>query len=356
MFVRMFFVKMPVVRWFSPFYFAAIGCGPAVRMQVLVPADLSVPTHIQTVAVVDRSRAKNVGQAVLGVLEGALTGEEIGADTSGRTEALGAVRSLLMASPRFDVVTPNIDKKGLDSSLFDKQMSWDTAKRICKQVGCEGIVALEAFDSDTSVDIDVDEYTEEKNGKQVTRKSYTAERWLKVLTAWRLYDVSNGGVVDDKRDLSFDTSWSSTGETEDAARQGLQSQSPYISQMGRRSGEAYAARIAPVYTWVMRRLYKSGSDKMKVAAKLTRSDRWDKATAIWKKLSKSKSSAKVRARALHNLAIFHERSGDLSAAVDAAQAAVNAGGKARSVRYVGILRSRQSDALRLEQQLSKPTE
>jgi hypothetical protein len=333
---------------------STIGCGPAVRMKVLQPADIAVPIHIQTVAVLDRSKAKNVGQAVLGVIEGALTGEEIGADTEGRSEAVRALRDLLVESPRFEIVTPNIDNKGMDSSLFDSQMDWETAKRICKQVACDGIVALEAFDSDTSVDIDVSEYTEEENGKEVTRKKYNAERWLQVLTAWRFYDVTNGSVVDDKRDMAYDTSWSSTGDTEREARNGLESQTGYITEMGRKSGAGYAARIAPVYVWVVRRLYKGGDPELKDAAMLTRSDQWDKATAKWRELAKSGSSTKIKARALHNLAIYLERAGDLEGAVEKAQAAVNAGGKKRSVRYVGTLRSRQADAARLQEQLAKP--
>ena len=68
------------------------GCSAKLDLEVLAPAQVSVPGHIQTIAFVDRSRSKNVGQGLLGALEGALSGEAIGADSEGREAAAPVLR------------------------------------------------------------------------------------------------------------------------------------------------------------------------------------------------------------------------------------------------------------------------
>ena len=127
----------------------AAGCTPKMSIEVLQPSAVTSPAEIHNLTVVDRSRAKNVGQGILGALEGALTGEAIGADQNGRSAAMNSMVSGLRASPRFDAAESFARRKELESSLFDKELSWDTATWICEQSGCQGIVALEAFDSDS---------------------------------------------------------------------------------------------------------------------------------------------------------------------------------------------------------------
>lgn len=57
-----------------PLLILAAGCNPSLRIQVLQPSLVTSPPEIQQLTVVDRSRAKNVGQGILGALEGAITG------------------------------------------------------------------------------------------------------------------------------------------------------------------------------------------------------------------------------------------------------------------------------------------
>ena len=52
----------------------ATGCMPKTSLEVLRPADVALPPHIEKLAVIDRSRPANLGQGVLGTLEGLVTG------------------------------------------------------------------------------------------------------------------------------------------------------------------------------------------------------------------------------------------------------------------------------------------
>ena len=80
------------------------ACAPKVAIQVLEPSHITAPSHIQTVAFVDRSRVDGAGEMVLGAIEGLLTGEAIGADNSGRDEAEKGFREVFGETPRFDLV------------------------------------------------------------------------------------------------------------------------------------------------------------------------------------------------------------------------------------------------------------
>jgi hypothetical protein len=328
------------------------ACAPKVRMQVLVPADVFVPTHIQTVAVIDRSKPAGAGEAILGILEGALTGEEIGADTEGRRAAIQGVTHVLEGSPRFHVLTPALDREGSDTSLFDERMHWKTARRICKRIGCEGIVALEAFDSDSSVSIEVGTETRTVNGVDKEVRVVTAERDTHITSAWRLYDVHNKTIVDDRRDHAHRETHEAEAPSEPAAREKLPAQTPAVTQAATQSGITYGQRIAPTYTTVTRALFAAGHADLRRGARFAKSEQWKKARAVWRELAKEGQAPKIRAKALHNIAVALEREGKLSNALAKARAAEELGGKARMRRYVQALMRRVDDKERVKRQMA----
>ena len=214
------------------------------------------------------------------------------------------MRRILNESPRFEMVEPGqID---VDSSLFDKQMSWDAAHRICKAAGCQGIVALEAFDSDSSIDTREEQYKETEDGKEITKKRWHASRQTNVLTAWRLYDVENRTVIDQLRDHSASETWEHTAETEEQAIGSLPSQTQSVRDMGARAGDHYGRRIAPSYVQVTRAIYVRGDDRLKAQKNKAKAGQLKEAESAWKKVWKSGASDKVKARAAYNLAVSKE--------------------------------------------------
>ncbi|MEN0061848.1 MAG: DUF6340 family protein [Myxococcota bacterium] len=327
------------------------GCASTINLEVLQPAALAVPQNVQTLAVVDRSRAKNVGQGVLGVLEGALTGEAIGADTEGRVSARQGLANALGASPRFDVVTPDLKSKVVASSLFDAAgISWELAERICAQENCDGIVTLEAFDSDSFTDVDTRRVEEEVDGKERVRTVYDVERRMSVLTSWQLYDVKNRQVLDNMRETSFARTWTATGDSEKQARRDLPPQTAMVRDVAYVAGEAYGRRIAPSYITVSRTYFSKGDDRFKAAKTRVRGLDWDGAATIWSELTQS-SDPKTKGRAFFNLALYSEVVGDLDRAIEQAQKANQILDKGSTRRYVSTLSIRKADQARLADQM-----
>ena len=167
-----------------------VGCGSAITLRMLEPAAVTVPPHVETVALVDRSRPAPAGEGALGVLEGLFTGEAIGVDTEGRARALEGLGAGLNNSPRFRVVRTITSRDEVESSLFDEGLSWGAATELCAAIGCQGIVALEAFDSDSHMDTKVErEKYKDDEGNWHSKAVHKAQRTTRVLAAWRLYDV-----------------------------------------------------------------------------------------------------------------------------------------------------------------------
>jgi hypothetical protein len=322
------------------------------QLQVLEPALVTSPPEIRRLAVVDRSRAKNVGQGILGVLEGAVTGEAIGADNAGRSRAMTALVTGLRNSPRFEAAESFLPKKELESSLFDTELSWGTAKSICKSADCQGIVALEAFDSDTTTNVRTEvETSTDDTGKEVSRTIFIADRQTRVTTAWRYYDVVNKGIIDDLRTWDTAYTWTQRHEVKDTAISMLPPQTDTVAHVGEMAGSAYARRIAPTYVWVTRSYYGSGDPTLKVGRNHVKAMDWPGAMDIWTDLHKNSPEPKVRGKAAFNLALAHEVRGDLrNAASWATEAAVLlANGRSRS--YRALLDRRLADQVRLEEQM-----
>lgn len=321
-----------------------VACAPSISVQVLQPALVSLPSDVKTLAVVDRSKSANVGQTILSTLEGAVTGEAIGADREGAKKALEEFTMTVNNGPRFKVVQPVLTKEQSDTSMWDDELGWGKVRKICEASHADAIVSLEAFDSDTSLDI---RPTVDSEGKP----NFTVSRNSSVMSAWRVYYPKTKVVVDDLRDRKYTQSWEQVGVTKDAAIAALPTDINSISIVGGVAGDAYARRISPNYLWVQRGYYGKGSDGLKAGKNHVKAQDWDGAKVIWDKIVDKQDDPKIKGRAEFDLALYYEVNGDLDTALDwAKKGAVDLhNGKSRS--YVSILSQRLADEKLLQEQM-----
>src|SRR5690606_2474926 len=151
---------------------------------------------------------------------------------------------------------------GLDAerSLFDRELSWRGASRICRQAGCDAIIALEAFDSDSYLDVDSRQVERtQSDGRKVRVTEFTAQRDTRVLTAWRIYDPELQQIHDDLRDRTDSYSWTGTGDSRAEAIARLPSPHETVRISAYRAGGWYGRRIAPTPMLVARPFYGGGS-------------------------------------------------------------------------------------------------
>ncbi len=334
------------------FSLLAVGCMPSVHLQVLEPADVFVPTHIERIAVVDRSAPpEGGGGQILAAAEGLLTGENVLEDREGAAQAVSAVTEGLAASPRFDVARPAVDLEGAVAGSMPDPLRWKRVEKICGQVEADALLTLEAFDSDSWITAEpFRETITTEAGKEVQVTRFRAQRETEVHLGWRLYDPTDRAMVDELQSHQSRDTWSHEGDTEEAARAALPSQSEAVHQVGRVAGQRYARRIAPGWITVTRRYYAKGHPKLVEARDLVEAGRWKKATKRWRSLLDD-PDPEVRGRAAFNVALALERAGNLDAALKMARKAATELGNGKARSYVAALEDRVADQETLDRQM-----
>ena len=149
------------------------ACMDLVEIEVLRPAEVQFPEDIQTILVIDRAGPKNFGEELLAGVEGLGSAEGLLADKEAREAAISSMKEGLRDSPRFNVIDASIHTQEYSTSIWDISMpAWEVID-LCIAVQCDGIVSLDAFDSDTSV-TEVIELAESMDGEKDARKDHFA--------------------------------------------------------------------------------------------------------------------------------------------------------------------------------------
>ena len=160
------------------------SCKPAARIQVLQPAQLIIPEHIQKIVLIDRSKPSN---GFLSNIESLLTGEDYQQDKEEGTKAMNGLKDILANTPRFQTSLSGIELEGSSGGRsFMPPLP---------------VVAIEMFDSDiqsTTTSRIVKE--KDKDGKEISKIVYEGKRKGKINLGWRFYDPKNRQIIDEFKD------------------------------------------------------------------------------------------------------------------------------------------------------------
>ncbi|MEM0998717.1 MAG: DUF6340 family protein [Bacteroidota bacterium] len=327
----------------------AAGCSTSnVGLQVLVPAHISVPQNVQTLALLNRYRPEK-GKGLLNVLEGAVSGENIGQDRRSAEAALTGLTDALAGSPRFRITRPGEELRGTGRAAFPDPLPPAEVQRICQQYRSEAMVTIEAFDSDTQVEC-VAEVRERKVDGEVQQFTvFVADKSIDVTVGWRMYNGSTGILLDEFR--MFETvHFGAEGGTEAVAIGNLPGREPVTREIGDVTGRMYSERISPTWIPVNRTYYTKGSDALKAARHQVRFDDWVQAEEWWDKALEN-PDPKVKGRAMFNKALAAELRGDLSTALEMATEAGRSYGNNRARSYAQTLRRRLTEQEILDEQM-----
>lgn len=320
-------------------------------LQVLEPADVTLPAHIQKFILADRTRPeKGNGQQALNILEGILTGEGIFQDKWASEDCLEGLRQKLTMTPRFTVTVAALDTalKGTGRRQTKPPLDWATVSKLLGGDTTSALVVLEAFDSNSSVTNEVVNTTKTVNGENVTVPEYRTHNTVQVWTVWRTYDLKTKTIVDQFTQESR-RQFDGAGATQAEATSRLPSKSDMSSRAGVYAGSEYGHRISPQYVWVSREYYKKGNAQMKTAGKMARYNNWKMAAEVWNKEATS-SDPKIARRASMNMALAAEQTGDIDLAIQWCERAVQMGDK-KAMRYLQTLQWRKAQNERLKEQM-----
>lgn len=370
------------------FLFIAItfaSCTSQIGLQVLKPADVTLPSDIQKFTLVNRSRPDKKNQ-IWNVIEGALTGEGIFADHEGADQCLSGLMSIMTQNPiRFTITQASIEYKGTGTEMFAPPLPWEEVDMLCQQYNSEALIVLEAFDShsrltynskpvqvkfrcwdlnkngikDPAEDINHDHIWDSRDcsagghpieDQVVTVPEFYTHAHIEVKTGWRIYFPKEKRIVDENR-FSQNLGFEGKGATPEQATMNLPNKRDCIKKVGFQAGTAYGFRISPQWINVSRYFYTRGNDNMKLAGKKARKiNDWKGAMELWKKEALN-NDPKISWHANYNMALACERAGNLDLALEWAKRAYDKGRKSAAAQYVNIINSRIIEKQRLDEQM-----
>lgn len=325
------------------------GCATSnISLEVLKPADISLPQEIKTIALVNRFKPEK-GKGFLNVLEGALSGENIGQDRNGADASLAGLTNFLAGSPRYRIIRPAVLVEGHGRGTFPAPLSPAQVQKICRDYNSQALVTIEAFDSDISRSCEQKTRKVKRDGEQITEIYYLARQRLNVQVGWRLYSAETGTLIDEYRQEE-QVRFRAEGRQEPLAYRNLPSTERMVQEMGAVTGEDYALRIAPIYLMVNRQYYSGGTTALKLGRDKVRMNDWDGAEKHWD-MAMTNPKEKIQGRGLYNKAIAAEVHGDLDKAYELAMEAYNRYGNKKARQYAMILNGRIMDREVLDEQM-----
>ncbi len=330
------------------------ACKPTASIQVLQPADLVIPEHIQKIVLIDRSKPAG---GFWSNVESVLTGEEYQQDKEGRRRAMDALSRILTKTPRFQTIYSGMELEGTRGGrAYASPLSWPEVERLCKQYNGDALVAIEMFDSDIQSSTSPRTIKEKnKDGKEITKIVFDGKRNGRVNLGWRFYDPKNRSILDEYKDTDSDDVTCSGAVTQEAATQSLLKPYEIVRNVAEELGSKYGKRIAPTWITLARSYYKAvkgnTKDRFEQAARFADANEWAKASSIWEKLASTRSDVDAAGKATYNLAVASEVNGQLNMALQFAKDAYTQFGDKKAKSYIRILEQRIEDQETLKRQM-----
>ena len=321
-----------------------LSCTRTVYVPVQRPAQVYVDQSVQRLALIDRSETE---RNAVNITEGIITGTLPGLDEEASQAAMNGLASSLQEYQRFQVVRTSEQLKspvtlpGQWPSILD----WNHVEQLCRKYDVDGLLILEAFDSNfivTDGSREVEKKEEEGRVRKV--REYYAEGVATVTLGFRFYHPASRTVIDEHR-YSRNRKWEAKGNLLQLAMTNLIDHREAVMQVSAQSGSLYATRISPHWYRANRSFFTKGKRdaNFDIGVRRATVNDWTGAMEAWER-SASSSKRKTAGRSYYNLALMYEIQGDLETALTHAQKAYTDSGVKQARSYSNILRRRIQDA------------
>ena len=317
----------------SALFLFLLCAAPTMNFNVMVPADVDLPSHIKSVAMIDRTLNED---KVMNAIEGGITGELIGEDKLATQIMMDGIHNVMANSAtKAFIRTPEVLKGANSSSAaFPTAIEWEIIQNLCRKYQCDAILAIEIFDSDLIVIPGVSQTINVKSGL-------------------RMYDPSQQSIID-QYVFSHQMPFGGSVNSIEAALSSILSKTEAIKEVSYDAGAIYARRISPSWYRVSREYYRKPRKDQNLAegARMMEVNDWGAAKSSLLKAVETGKKRKIRGRAAHNLAVVHEIEGNLQEAKSWAQTAWGKYRNKDSREYVYDLNRRIRESQILNNQLN----
>jgi hypothetical protein len=333
------------------------SCGSSknVSFNVTQPAEITLPSDVNTILLVDRTKFKN---ETLNVIEGILTGELPADDKAAAFEAMNSLKMKLDHSPRYSVkILPNRMKGNNITATFPDALSWKTIDSLCTGNQSDVVVALEVFDSNFIITngtrIKKRTEGEGKNAHEVSYTEYYAQGVCNVKMGIRSYYPKTKEIFDQQM-ITKGNTWEASGTSVLDAAAALISKSNANKYLAKMVGEDYAYKISPMPITISRSFYGKSKhiSEVETGARFADVNKWEDAINTWK-TGIRKADAKEGGKIAYNIAVAYEVMGEYGTALSWAQDAYTKYGNKDARYYVYALESRINEEKILQKQMKR---
>ncbi len=333
------------------------SCGPTrtVSFNITRPAEITFPSDVNTILLVDRTKFSD---DMFNILEGLITGELPADDKIAAQMALINLKNKLSYSPRFNVkIYPERLVGNSMTVAFPQPLSWDKIDQLCADNASQIVVCLEVFDSDFIITHGIRNKKKSigvgTEKREVDYKEFYAQGVGSINMGIRAY-YNREKVIVDEQMISLNNSWEGTGSTPMDALAMLVSKSNANKHLAGEVGQSYAYKISPLPIRISRPFFGKSRSVPELAKGTRYADvnNWDRAIAEWK-AGFSDAKPKDAGKLAYNIAIAYEVLGEYGQALTWAQDSYAKYGNNLGRDYVRRIETRINEEIVLRKQMSE---
>jgi hypothetical protein len=315
-----------LLHLFSVFFllgtFSACRTTSYIRIEVLQPASFQSPSHIQSLAVINRSLITQPDSIPGDSLFQVENSPEYLYNIAS-TRAVNSLAGLLNEPPaKFRVSSEHVlEVPAIDSISVKEIFHPDDLQTINQELQVDGLISLDYI----SIDDIVFPGSEYFLWEGQYQNYYFAVIERRITALWRLYDMYALKMIDSflVRDSILFSSPNSSWIAQDALFAML-SDTIFVystyEESGHEIGAGYARHIAPAFSPVSRAYFTGNSRRSKRGGRYLAENDFQKAERIFRNYTRHENRKKA-AMAFHNLAIIHEIKGDFVRAIQSVEKA-----------------------------------
>ncbi len=349
-----------IISCLTPVFFTSVvlwmsACGPSkkVSFNITRPAEITLPSDVNTILLVDRTKFDN---EALNTIEGILTGEMPADDRVAAQEAMNSLKKKLDQSPRYNVrILPGRMAGNSITAAFPEAIPWNVIDSLCNSNNSDVVVCLEVFDSNFIITngtrVKKKMEGEGKNAKEVSYTEYYAEGVGSIKMGIRSY-YNKEKTIFDQQMLHKNNTWEATGTSAVDAAAALISKSNANRYLAKIVGEDYAYKISPMPVRISRSFYGKSKHIPQVAtgARYADVNKWEDAINEWK-TGINHADPKEAGKIAYNIAVAYEVLGEYGSALTWAQDAYTKYGNKEARNYVNTLQNRIEEERLLKEQM-----
>jgi hypothetical protein len=332
------------------YFFYLVGCDTVreISIEVLVPAEVTIPDHIHNVTFLNRSYPPSLGKDPADMINRTVEDLYI-LDSIFNNKFFLGVFDALNSSPLFELnMLSPLQIRRTDTTRFPQPLSEQELQDARDTLHTDALISLEGYrvaDMEEALYTWDYYYWEDYSNDLVNKFVYLVGGTAQ----WRIYDLLNKTILDEF--LNSDTLlWTAFAKSRESAIIELPEVVDAYREYAYQTGYDFGMRISPSWSEVRRFYFISGSKNIRKAAELADQGKWDDASVLWKEETDSEN-LKIAAKTRFNMALYSEMRDLIIPAIDWAKKSYEALQEKYTKTYIEILEKRKLNKLKLQEQI-----